>query len=164
MKWTSLLVSLAFLAGLTSSSFVQSAMGTIQQKDSHASDMAAIEKLHQEDIQVTLSQNEKGLADIWTDDAVRFNPPGPPAVGKQAIQAENEMFHAKNPGFKVLSYTPKFSDIQIKDGLACKGFEAESNFNMSPDSPPTRWRGQGFRVLKRQTDGSWKFAVLIVNQ
>ncbi len=33
--------------------------------------MAGIEKLHQKDIEVTLSQDPKGLLDIWTEDAVR---------------------------------------------------------------------------------------------
>jgi hypothetical protein len=31
-------------------------------------DLAAIEKLHQEDIEATLSQDAKGLIDIWTED------------------------------------------------------------------------------------------------
>jgi ketosteroid isomerase-like protein len=165
MGRNSVFVAIAFLAGIAVGFGVRSVrVLAMPQSDTRAANLAAIEKLHQEDIQVTLSQNEKGLTDIWTDDAVRFNPPNPPAVGKQAIRVENEKFHAQYPGFKVLSYTPKFSDIQIKDGLACEGVESEANFKMSADSPPTIWHAQGFRVLKRQSDGSWKFAVLIMNQ
>jgi len=164
MKRNSVFASIAFLAGLASGSFVQSALGTLQRKDSHASDLAAIEKLHQEDIEATLSQDPKRLLDIWTEDAVRFNPAGLPAVGKRAIQAENEKVHAQFPGFKVLTYTPKYSDIQIKNGLACESFRRESEYKMSPDSPLASWHAQGLQVLKRQNDGSWKFAVVIVSQ
>ena len=165
MRRNPVFVAVAFLTGIAVGFGGRSIrVLATPQSGTRAANLAAIEKPHQEDIQVTLSQDEKGLIDVWTNDAVRFNPPNPPAVGKQAIRAENEKFHAQYPGFKVLSYTPKFSDIQIKDGLACEGLESEANFKMSADSPPTIWHAQGFRVLKRQSDGSWKFAVLIVNQ
>ena len=49
-------------------------------------DLAAIEKLHQQDIAATLSRDPVALTDLWTDDAVRLGP-GPPAeVGKQASE------------------------------------------------------------------------------
>jgi len=64
----------------------------------------------------------------------------------------------------VLSYAAKYKNIQIEDGLACEWGEHEAQFRMSPEAPPTNWEGKGFDVLKRQNDGSWKFAVLIVNQ
>jgi uncharacterized protein (TIGR02246 family) len=161
----SVFVIMAFLPGLAVGFFGRSArVSAMPQSDTRTADLAAIEKLHQQDIAATLSQDPKGLIDIWSDDAVRFNPAGLPAVGKQAIQAENEEVHAQFPGFKVLSYTPKYSDIKIKDGLACEWFERESEYKMSPDSPPASWHAQGLQVLKRQNDGSWKFALLIASQ
>jgi len=160
----SVFVCIAFVAGLTSGSLVQSAMGPLQEKDSRASDLAAIEKLHKLDIDATLSQDWKVLIDIWSDDAVRFNPPGLPAVGKQAIQAENEKARAQFPGMKVLSYTPKYSNLQIKDGLAWEWFEREGEVKMSADAAPFSWHAQGLEVLKRQSDGSWKFAVHIASE
>jgi hypothetical protein len=100
-------------------------MGALQRR-THAADLAAIEKLHQDDIEVTLSQDPKGLVDIWTEDAVRFSTGKPPVVGKQAIGAENEKGLAPSPGFKVLSYAPKYRNIEIEDGLAFEWFEAEA--------------------------------------
>jgi ketosteroid isomerase-like protein len=163
MKRTPVFVALALFVGLGMGYFDRGAVGTLQQR-THSADLVAIEKLHQEDIEVTLSQDPKGLVDIWADDAVRLNPEGPAAVGKQAIQTENEKFHTQYPGFKVLSYTAKYKNIQIADGLACEWGEHESQFKMSPEVPPVSWRGTGFHVLKRQSDGSWKFAMLILNQ
>jgi ketosteroid isomerase-like protein len=164
MKRTSVFVTIGFLAGLAVGFFVHSVgVGRLLRRDMHAADLAAIEKLHQDDIKFTLSQ-DKELMNIWSEDAVRFMPGSQPDVGKQGIQATNEKFGAEYPGFKVFSYTAKYKNIQIEDGWACEWGEHESQFKLSSEAPPTNWEGRGFHVLKRQSDGSWKFAVLIVNQ
>jgi ketosteroid isomerase-like protein len=161
----SLVVVIAFLAGLGIGYFAHRAhAGSFLRRDTHAADFAGIEKLRQQDIDVTLPQDPKGLIDIFTDDAVRFNPGNPTAVGKQAIAAENEKFRAQYPGFKVLSYAPKFKDLQIEDGLAWEWSEADASFKISAEAPPTSFRFTGLRVMKRQSDGSWKFVVLIPTQ
>jgi ketosteroid isomerase-like protein len=164
MKRTSVFATIGFLVGLGTGFFAHSAgIGRLLRKDPHAADLAAIEKLHQIDIEFTRSQ-DKELMNIWSEDAVRFMPGSPPDVGKQAIQATNEKFGAEYPGFKVLRYAAKYKNIQIEDGLACEWGEHESQFKMSPEAPPVSWHATGFHVLKRQSDGSWKFAVMILNQ
>jgi ketosteroid isomerase-like protein len=95
---------------------------------------------------------------------VRFTPGNPLAVGKQAIQVENQKVRAPYPGFKVLSYAAKYKNTQVEDGLACEWGEHEAQYKLSPEAPPVSWHGKGFHVLRRQSDGSWKFAVLILNQ
>ena len=165
MKRTSMLVTIGFLAGLGTGFFAHSAgVGRLLRRGPHAADLAAIEKLHQIDIEFTRSQDYKRLMDIWSEDAVRFMPGSPPDVGKQAILADNEKFAAEYPGFKVLRYAAKYKNIQIKDGLACEWGEHESQFRVTPEAPPISWHGTGFHVLKRESDGSWKFAVMILNQ
>jgi ketosteroid isomerase-like protein len=160
MRHTSLVTILVFVAGLDIGYFARSALtATLERKD-----LAAIEKLHQKDIEVTLSQDPKGLMDIWTEDAVRFNPGSTPAVGKQAIGAENKTVHAQYPVFRVLSYAAKYKNIQIEDGLACEWGEHEGQYKLSPEVPPASFSAKGLHVLRRQSDGSWKFAVIILNQ
>jgi hypothetical protein len=118
---TAVFVTMAFLVGLGIGYFARGARAAmLERRSGRAADLAAIEKLHQEDIAVTLSQDPKGLIDLWTEDAVRFNAAGVPAVGKQAIGAENEAVHSQFPGFKVLSYAAKYGNAQIEDGLACE--------------------------------------------
>ncbi len=163
MRRISVFVTIAFLAGLGSGYFARSAASRFQRR-SHPADLAAIEKLHQKDIEVTLSQDPKGLTDIWTEDAVRLLPGKPPDVGKQAIGAENEKFHAQYPGFKVLGYVAKYRNIQIEDGLACEWGEHEGQYKLSPEVPPISFSSAGLHVLRRQSDGSWKFALIILNQ
>jgi ketosteroid isomerase-like protein len=165
MRRISVFVTIAFLAGLGIGYFARSAIGRIQRR-SHAADLAAIEKLRQEDIEVTLSQDPKGLIDVWTEDGVRLNPGSPPVVGRQAIEADNEKGRAQNPSFKVLSYAPDLKNIhiQIADGWAYEWGESDAKFQLSPYSPPISMHGKGVRVMRRQSDGSWKFALVCGNQ
>jgi len=157
MKRTSVFVAIAFLAGLGTGFFVHSVGGSkLLRKDSHAAELAAIEKVHQEDIEATLTQDSKKLIDLWAEDAVAYYPGSPPAVGRLAIGAQNEKFHAQYPGLKVLSYTSKYKNIQIENGLACEWFEKEAQYKLSPEAPPISWQAKGLIALKRQSDGSWK--------
>ena len=149
MSRNSLVTTIVFVAGLGIGFFARSAMGTHERKDTYMAELAAIEKLHQEDIEATLSQDPKGLIYIWTEDAVRFNQAGSPAVGRQAIQAENQKIHTQYPGFKVLSYVPKYKNIQIKDGLACECFEREGEYKLSPESPLANWHAKGSKRCGR---------------
>ena len=128
--------------------------------DTRAADLAAIEKLHREDIEVTLSQDPKGLIDVWAEDGVRFNPGGPPVVGKQAIEADNQKFRAVNPAFKVLKYATDIKEIQIVDDWAIEIGNTEAMYKMSANDEPVSLNFKGMRLLKRQSDGSWKFALV----
>ena len=158
-------VTIGFLAGLGLGFFARSAdVGTPHSALALAADLAAIQKLHQIDIDATLSQDPKELMDIWSEDAVRFNPPALPAVGKPAIETENQKFRVQYPAFKVLSYVPKYKDIQVDGDVACVRFERKSEFKLSPESQAATWQATGLEVLKRQKDGSWKFAAFVVNQ
>ena len=165
MKRTSVFVAIGFLAGLGTGFFAHSAgVGSLLRSDPHGADLAAIEKLHQKDIEATLPQDPKGLLDIWTADAVRFNPGNPPAVGKEAIQAENDAAHAQLPGFKVLSYSAEYKNPQIEGGMACEWGEHKAQYKLSPESQPASLDAKALHVLKRQSDGSWKFVMLIPEQ
>jgi hypothetical protein len=130
MKRTSVFVALVFLTGLGVGYYARSIGTTTPRRtDAHAADMAGIEKLHQKDIEVTLSQDPKGLLDIWTEDAVRFNSGNPPAVGKQAIQAENDAAHAQLPGFKVLSYSAEYKTLKSMAVWLANGANIEPSTN-----------------------------------
>jgi ketosteroid isomerase-like protein len=164
MRRNSLVTILVFVAGLGIGYFARSAMGTLERRGAHAADLAAIEKLHQKDIEVTLSQDPKGLVDIWAEDAVRFNPGSPPAVGRQAIGAENEKVRVQYPDLKVLSYAARYKNIQVEDGLACEWGEHTFQTKLSTEAPPVSGGFKGLHALRRQSDGSWKFALIIVDQ
>jgi uncharacterized protein (TIGR02246 family) len=156
MNHTFLFSAVVFLAGLGIGFFAGSALTATPERR----DLAAIEKLHQEDIAVSLSQDPKGLIDVWAGDGVRLKPGSPPVIGKQAIQADNEKFRAAYPDFRVLKYEPSFKEVRIADGWAIEVGHYESTFKMSAKDNPVSVNGDGMRLLKRQSDGSWKFALV----
>jgi hypothetical protein len=154
-------IVISFLAGLSIGAFARSARTAAQDRsDAHGADLAAIAKLNQQDIEVTLSQAPQGLIDIWSDDGVRIHEGSPPVVGKQAIGAENQKVHAQYPEFKVLKYTTEITSVQIAGGWAIEVGNVEAIYRMSAKDEPVNLKDTGMRLLKRQSDGSWKFALV----
>jgi len=163
MRNSSLFIAITFVAGIAVGVVGRDYQrGTAQQKR-HDADLAAIEKLHREDVAATLSEDPKQLMDLWAEDGVRLEPGKPSIVGKKAIQADNDRGHAAYPNFKVLSYVPDNRQMHISDGWAVEWNSMESKFQMVPDSPPMPFRAKGVRVMKRQSDGTWKFAAVCWN-
>jgi ketosteroid isomerase-like protein len=118
-------------------------------------DLAAIEKLRQQDIAATLSRDPVALTDLWTDDAVRLGQGRPAEVGKQAIRESNERWSAR-PGVKVLTYVPETKDLTIWDGWAVEWGYFTGSYVESPGGEPKRIRGTRLMLLKKLPDGSWK--------
>lgn len=158
MKRNSLVAVLIFLAGLGIGYFARSAMGANGGADTHAADLAGIEKLHRADIEATLTQDPSQLTNLWSEDCVRLGVPGPAIVGRKAMREVYEKFRAEHPDFKMLNYVPAIQDVQVADGWAIEWVYYEATFTMSPKDHPVRLRRKGLRVLKRQSDGSWKFS------
>jgi uncharacterized protein (TIGR02246 family) len=156
MRQTSLVTVLVFVAGLGIGYFARSVRAAIVERK----DLAAIAKLNQQDIEVTLSQDPQGLIDVWSDDGVRIHEGSPPVVGKQAIGAENEKVHAQYPEFKVSQYKTEITNVQIADGWAIEVGSVEAIYRMSAKDEPVNLKDTGMRLLKRQKDGSWKFALV----
>ena len=121
-----------------------------------AADVAGIEKLRQQDIAATLSLDQVGLAELWTDDAVRLGPVPPADVGKQAIRESNERQTA-NKGFKVVSYVPKNQEmIFLNDGWEVEWRPYTFSFTTSAGGAPVQVRGIVLGVHKKLPDGTWK--------
>jgi uncharacterized protein (TIGR02246 family) len=154
-------MTITFLAGLGVGFFARSAgLGTLLRRNSHAADLAAIEKLHKADVAATLTQDQSQLTTLWSDDAVNLGFPGPPVVGIKAMKEAYEKFRAGYPDFKALKYAPKYKDVQVADGWAIEIIYGESTYKMSAKDNPVTVGDESMRVLKRQSDGSWKFALV----
>src|SRR5262249_41821590 len=121
-----------------------------------AADLAAIEKLRQQDIAATLSRDPVALTDLWTDDAIRMGVGVPGEVGKQAIRASNERQTA-NKDFKWLSYVPETKDFTfLEGGWAVEWRSFTASVVASPGGEAKQIRGSVLLVLKKLPDGSWK--------
>ena len=74
MTRMSLLVTAAFLMGLALG--VHGVRPSIApQKDTRATELAAIEKLHKADVEATLTQDLSALNGLWSEDAIKLDVP-----------------------------------------------------------------------------------------
>ena len=121
-----------------------------------AADLAAIEKLRQQDIAATVSRDPVALTDLWTEDAIRLGVGAPPEVGKTTIRTSNERQTA-NKDFKVLSYVPETKDFTFLDGgWAVEWRTYTASYVDSPGGEAKQVRGTVLAVFKKLPDGSWK--------
>jgi ketosteroid isomerase-like protein len=134
---------------------VQKPAASVGSDKGRDADLAAIEKLHQQDIAATLSRDPVALTDLWTDDAIRLGPGQPAEVGKQAIRESNERWSAR-PGLKVLTFVPETKDLTIWDGWAVEWGYFTGSYVESPGGEPKQIRGTRLMVLEKLPDGSWK--------
>src|SRR5207247_9717663 len=116
-----------------------------------------IERLHQLDIEATLSDKADELAKLWDSEAVRIQPGRAAEVGKAVIYANDKRWESSADRAKTLCYKSEIKDIQIIGDWA---FEC-GYFSYKDSSNPKPMRGKVLRVMKRQADGSWKFARVI---
>src|SRR5947199_10531246 len=113
-----------------------------------------IEQLHQLDVEATLSDKADELAKLWDSEAVRIEPGRAAEVGKPEIYANDKRWESKADRPKTLCYKSEIKDVQIVGDWAFEwGY-----FSYKDSSNPKPMRGKVLRVMKRQTDGSWKFA------
>src|SRR5260370_39735745 len=98
MRRTAVFMTITFLAGLRIGYCARSAgIGAPNRTDTHAADLAAIEKLDKADIAATLTQDPSALTLLWSEDAVNLQFPGPPVVRIKAIREAYEKFRADYP-------------------------------------------------------------------
>lgn len=127
------------------------------------SDLQAIQKLHQQDIDATLAHDPQALADLFTDDAVLLEPGAPAVIGKPAILAENKKDSLEHPNTKIVSYKPEIKDLQVVDGWAFEWDTFEGSYKESDKAEVKSFRAKALRILRKQPDGSWKFARVMWN-
>src|SRR5437588_1561108 len=118
----------------------------------------AIERLHQQDVEAPLSDKADELAKLWDSEAVRIQPGRAAEVGKAEIHANDKRWESKADRAKTLCYKSEIKDVQI----VCDWAFEWGYLSYKDSSNPKPMRGKVLRVMKRQPDGSWKFARVIV--
>ncbi len=121
-------------------------------------DRRAIERLHEQDIAATLTDDADQLAKLWVEEAVRLQPGSPAEIGKATIYANDKRWQANLHGGRTLSYKPEVKDLQIVNDWAFEWGTFEVRFRESEHGNEKTLKGKMLRVLKKQSDGSWKFA------
>ena len=117
-------------------------------------DEQAILRLTEDWLAAIRAKDIPGLSGMVTDDAV-FLPSGfPPIRGKQAVET---MYRSFFPQFASVEQSVTIEELQVVGDWAFAWGTEE--FTLVPQAgAPIEMRGKGMSILKRQADGSWKFA------
>ena len=124
---------------------------------------AGILKLHQQDIDATVSMDISKLTDLWADDGVLLAQGAKPLVSKAAIEASFKQNFAANPKMKVLKYVPEFASVKVVGDTAYEWGSFEVTHQLGADSKPESFHARFLRVMRLQSDGSWKFVRVMWN-
>ena len=159
----SMFLFLLALAGFTALAGLTRLFGSGLLDDRTTSARAGIEKLHQQDVSATLAHDPQALANLFTEDGVLLEPDAAAIIGRAAILAANQKDVADHPGTKVLSYKPEIKDLQIQDGVAYEWDVFDASFQEAGKNNVQHFRAKALRILRRQPDGTWKFARVMWN-
>ena len=119
-------------------------------------DMIGIERLHEQDKQATLSDSADQLAKLWDKDAVRFPAGRPAEIGAAVIYAGDKQWEVSSGRERSLCYDLEVQDIQIAGDWA---FEwGYGSYKTAKGDKVSIQYGTLMRVMKRQSDGTWRFA------
>ena len=126
---------------------------------SHSSrkqDMIGIERLHEQDKEATLSDSADQLAKLWDKEAIRFPAERPAEIGAAVIYADDKQWEKSSGRERTLCYDLEVQDIQIAGDWA---FEwGYGSYKIAKGDKVSIQYGTVMRVVKRQPDGTWRFA------
>ena len=154
MKLIPAVVTTAMLVALLSA--WQGAPPKAAARDEADAVRAAIERLHEEDKEATLSDSADQLAKLWDKDAVRLLGGRPAEIGAAVIYADDKRWEMSSGRERSLCYDLEIQDVQIAGDWA---FEwGYGSYKSSKDGKASIGYGKVLRVMKKQSDGTWRFA------
>ena len=117
-------------------------------------DIEAIKNLR---AQYMISQDAgdvEGCVSYWSDDGVLMPPNEPSVVGKEALLSwyQNAFDHVK------IDFTVSYEQIEVAGDWGFARGEHEGTIIPKPEGEPIPDKGKLLEILRRQPDGSWKFA------
>jgi uncharacterized protein (TIGR02246 family) len=156
MKKSNWLLSTIILA--TALAMLFSAI-SCQKQDTEA-DIAAINELYdQYCIQANAGDLDNFLF-LWEDNAIRMEPDNPSIIGKENINFFFEVpFEQFNTNVAIYGDT----EIQVTKDMAFSRGTYTLSLTPKEGGPTTHIDGKWLDILKRQTDGSWKIYIDMVN-
>ena len=134
-----------------------------QQQQQAEDDKAAIEKLHEEDIQASLAIDVPKLESLWTNDIVTMAPGGPAIVGRDANEKKLEADAAKLKAMQILAFDEQWQEVRIDGDWAYEWGTMSGRMQPFSSGKETEYKFNVMRVLNKQGDGTWKIARSIYN-
>jgi uncharacterized protein (TIGR02246 family) len=122
-------------------------------------DIAAIKNLRE---QYMVSQNAgdaEGCVSYWDEDGVLMSPNEPSAVGREALLS---WYQTAFDNVKV-DFSISYEQIEVSGDWGFARGKYEGFIIPKPNGEPIPDKGKLLEILKRQPNGSWKFACHMYN-
>jgi len=123
-----------------------------------ASDMEAINKLHQRDVEASKAMDVESLVSLWTDDIVSIPQNGDAVVGKEANRNSLLKLKQASGDIDIVEYDLSFKEVKVIGDWAYEWGTFSGTVRPKDGGETSKSSGKLFRVLKREADGSWKVA------
>jgi uncharacterized protein (TIGR02246 family) len=120
----------------------------------------AIRRFTEEWSAAVKAQDVARLTAMVTEDVV-FLPPGfPPIKGREAVEA---MYRTFFPQFSSVLQTVSIEEVGVSGEWAFVWGTEATVLTPRTGGPPIEMLGKGMSILRRQPDGTWRFARAINN-
>ena len=118
------------------------------------SDVKAIQQLTERWIAAVNAQEIEPLLSLVTDDVIFLPPSGPPIQGKEAV---GDLYRSIFTQFD-FEQSASHEEIEVSGDWAFAWGSEMLTLSPRGGGQPIRMCGKGLTILRRQPDGSWKFA------
>lgn len=162
MKIQSLL-SCAVVFAVTLAAVAQTATlkNPAKSADPSAPEIAAIIALEQRDAAAAKINDVETLVSLWTEDGVLLQPRSEPVTGIEAIRRLLVQQKEQGAAIVTTAYLENWHERRVLGNDAYEWGEMSMTAKL-PDGKEATQTVYAVRVLRRQTDGSWKFARAII--
>ena len=123
-----------------------------------AADIEAINKLHQRDVEASKAMDVETLVSLWTDDIVSIPQQGDAVVGKEANRNSLLKLKQASSDIEIVEYDLSFKEVKVIGDWAYEWGTFSGTVKPKGGGETSKSSGKLFRVLKRESDGSWKVA------
>jgi uncharacterized protein (TIGR02246 family) len=127
-------------------------------KEGASADMEAINALHQRDMEASRKWDVDTLASLWSDDIVTLSQGEPPMIGKEANRASMLRLKEESRDLQIADYILSFNEVKIVGDWAFEWGSYSGTVKPVAKGDAIRTTGKVMRVLKKDSDGTWKVA------
>jgi uncharacterized protein (TIGR02246 family) len=119
-------------------------------------DLRAIEALNQRDVAALMAGDITSITSQWTDDFTVLPAAGPIVRGRAANVAIVEQSREQLQAIEPVEYVVDFEEITVLGEYAYEWGSYRGSMRPRGGGAAISYGGKLLRILRRQTDGSWK--------
>ena len=137
----------------------QQAEPVVDESTSVQTDVEAIKRVNVDLINALNAGDASAAVALVMDDAVDLPPNRPAVIGKEAIRS----FVQSDFDQVTMNFNDEIVEVEVSGDLAVIWSNYTVTLTPKDDGEPIENKGKWLKVLKRQSDGSWKFSRNIWN-